>query len=129
MLFIAGKTFIASLVDADMAFSAQSGVITTTAVIAVAVGVLAGLYPACYITSFPPALVLKGSFGLSPKGRLLRSTLVSIQFIASFILIISSLFMFLQNRFMQNTPLGYDKDELIVMELNGKVTKMYWRVR
>ena len=94
MLFIAGKTFIASLVDADMAFSAQSGVITTTAVIAVAVGVLAGLYPACYITSFPPALVLKGSFGLSPKGRLLRSTLVSIQFIASFILIISSLFMF-----------------------------------
>ena len=47
MLFIAGKTFIASLVDADMAFSAQSGVITTTAVIAVAVGVLAGLYPAC----------------------------------------------------------------------------------
>ena len=123
MLFIAGKTFIASLVDADMAFSAQSGVITTTAVIAVAVGVLAGLYPACYITSFPPALVLKGSFGLSPKGRLLRSTLVSIQFIASFILIISSLFMFLQNRFMQNTPLGYDKDELIVMELNGKVNK------
>ncbi len=123
MLFIASKTFIASLVDADMAFSAQSGVITTTAVIAVAVGVLAGLYPACYITSFPPALVLKGSFGLSPKGRLLRSTLVSIQFIASFILIISSLFMFLQNRFMQNTPLGYDKDELIVMELNGKVNK------
>ena len=123
MLFIAGKTFIASLVDADMAFSAQSGVIITTAVIAVAVGVLAGLYPACYITSFPPALVLKGSFGLSPKGRLLRSTLVSIQFIASFILIISSLFMFLQNRFMQNTPLGYDKDELIVMELNGKVNK------
>ena len=123
ILFIAGKTFIASLVDADMAFSAQSGVITTTAVIAVAVGVLAGLYPACYITSFPPALVLKGSFGLSPKGRLLRSTLVSIQFIASFILIISSLFMFLQNRFMQNTPLGYDKDELIVMELNGKVNK------
>lgn len=123
LLFIAGQTFVASLVDADMSFSAQSGIIMTTAAIAVAVGVLAGIYPACYITSFPPALVLKGSFGLSPKGRVLRSALISIQFVASFILIISSLFMYLQNRYMQNTPLGYDKDELIVVELNGKVNK------
>lgn len=66
---------------------------------------------------------MKGSFGLSPKGRVLRSTLVSVQFIASFILIIGSLFMFLQNRYMQNTPLGYDKDELIVIELNGKINQ------
>lgn len=123
LLFIAGKTFIASLVDADMAFSVQSGIIILTAVIAVVTGILAGVYPACYITSFPPALVLKGSFGLSPKGRVLRSTLVSIQFVASFILIIGSLFMYLQNRYMQNTPLGYDKDELIVVELNSNVNK------
>lgn len=123
LLFIAGLSFITSLVDADMAFSAQSAIIIITAVIAVVVGVLAGIYPACYITSFPPALVLKGSFGLSPKGRILRSTLVSIQFVASFILIIGSLFMFLQNRYMQNTPLGYDKDELIVIELNNKINE------
>lgn len=123
LLFVAGLSFITSLVDADMAFSAQSAIIIITAVIAVVVGVLAGIYPACYITSFPPALVLKGSFGLSPKGRILRSTLVSIQFVASFILIIGSLFMFLQNRYMQNTPLGYDKDELIVIELNNKINE------
>lgn len=123
LLFFAGMSFVTSLVDADMAFSAQSGIIITTAVIAVVVGVLAGIYPACYITSFPPALVLKGSFGLSPKGCVLRSTLVSIQFVASFILIIGSMFMFLQNRYMQNTPLGYDKDELIVIELNSKINR------
>lgn len=123
LLDLANKTFIASLVDADMAFAAQRGVLITTAVIALVVGVLAGVYPACYITSFPPALVLKGSFGLSPKGRVLRSTLVSIQFVASFILIIGSLFMYLQNRYMQNSPLGYDKDELIVVQLNNKVNK------
>lgn len=123
LLFIASVSFVTTLVDADMSFSAQSGIISTTAVIAVVVGVLAGVYPACYITSFPPALVLKGNFGLSPKGRILRSTLVSIQFVASFILIIGSLFMFLQNRYMQNTPLGYDKDELIVIELNSKTNK------
>ena len=123
LLFIARHTFVASLVDADMVFSVQSDIILTMAGIAVVVGVLAGLYPACYITSFPPALVLKGSFGLSSKGRMLRSTLVSIQFVASFVLIISSLFMYLQNRYMQNTPLGYNKDELIVIELNNKVNK------
>lgn len=123
LLFIANKTFIASLVDADMSFSVQSGLIMSNALVALIVGILAGIYPAYYITSFPPALVLKGSFGLSPKGRVLRSTLVSVQFIASFILIIGSLFMFLQNRYMQNTPLGYDKDELIVIELNGKINQ------
>lgn len=123
LLYIAGKTFVATLVDADMAFAAQSEIIVATGIIAVIVGVLAGAYPAYYITSFPPALVLKGSFGLSPKGRVLRSTLVSIQFVASFILIIGAMFMYLQNRYMNNTPLGYDKDELIVVGLNNKINK------
>lgn len=123
LLYIAGKTFIATLVDADMAFSVQSEIIVATGIIAVIVGVLAGAYPAYYITSFPPALVLKGSFGLSPKGRVLRSTLVSIQFVASFILIVGAMFMYLQNRYMNNTPLGYDKDELIVVGLNSKINK------
>lgn len=123
LLHIAGKTFVASLVDADMAFSVQSEIIVATGIIAMIVGVLAGAYPAYYITSFPPALVLKGSFGLSPKGRVLRSTLVSIQFVASFILIIGAMFMYLQNRYMNNTPLGYDKDELIVVGLNNKINK------
>lgn len=123
MLFIAGKTFIASLVDADMSLSQHPFLLLVTAGIALLAGVLAGIYPAYYITSFPPALVLKGSFGLSPKGRVLRSTLVCIQFMASFILIIGSLFMYLQTHYMQNTPLGYDKDELIVIRLNGKANK------
>lgn len=123
LLHLASKTFVVTLVDANLAFSAQSGIILTTAVIAAVLGLLAGIYPACYITSFPPALVLKGSFDLSPKGRVLRSTLISIQFIASFILIIGSLFMFLQNRYMMNTPLGYDKDELIIAELNYNINK------
>lgn len=95
----------------------------STAVIAAIVGVLAGLYPSYYVTSFPPALVLKGSFGLSLAGRRMRSVLVGVQFVASFILIIGSLFMYLQNHYMQNAPLGYDKEEMIIVHLNNTINK------
>ena len=122
-LYVIPKTPVASLVDADISFGAQPMIIAGTAVIAVIVGVLAGLYPSYYVTSFPPALVLKGSFGLSLAGRRMRSVLVGIQFVASFILIIGSLFMYLQNRYMQNAPLGYEKEEMIIVHLNNKINK------
>lgn len=122
-LYIVPKTPVASLVDADMSFGAQPMIIAGTAVIAAIVGVLAGLYPSYYVTSFPPALVLKGSFGLSLAGRRMRSLLVGIQFVASFILIIGSLFMYLQNYYMQNAPLGYDKEEMVIVHLNGNINK------
>lgn len=123
MLSVVNLTSVATLVDADMSFSNQPLIIGGTALLAILVGLLAGIYPAFYITSFPPALVLKGSFGLSPKGRQLRSVLISIQFIASFALIIGALFMYLQNYYMQHAPLGYDKDEMIVTGMNGNINK------
>ena len=108
---------LAGLVDADLSFSAQPLIIGGTALVALLAGLLAGLYPARYMTSFAPALVLKGSFGLSPKGRKLRNTLIGIQFIASFALIIGASFMFLQNNYMQQSALGYDKDALITVDI------------
>ncbi len=122
-LYIIPKTPVVSLVDADISFGAQPMIIAGTAVIAAIVGVLAGLYPSYYVTSFPPALVLKGSFGLSLAGRRMRSVLVGVQFVASFILIIGSLFMYLQNHYMQNAPLGYDKEEMIIVHLNNTINK------
>ncbi len=123
LLYLAQKTFVSTLVDADISFGAQPAIIGATALISVLTGVLAGLYPSYYITSFAPALVLKGSFGLSPAGRHMRSLLVGIQFVASFTLIIGSLFMYLQNYYMQNAPLGYDKDEMIVITLNNPINR------
>lgn len=121
LVYIAGLTGIASLIDADISLSAHDGLVGITALIAICTGLCAGLYPSYYMTSFPPALVLKGSFGLSPKGRQLRNILISVQFIASFGLIIGATFMYLQNYFMQNTPLGYSKDEVIVTNINQKI--------
>ncbi|MDR1098766.1 MAG: ABC transporter permease [Tannerella sp.] len=112
---------LAGLVDADLSVTAHPLIVSATALIALAAGFLAGLYPAFYMTSFSPALVLKGSFGLSPKGKKLRNGLISIQFIASFALITGALFMYLQNYYMQHTPLGYAKDEIIITNINRNV--------
>lgn len=123
ILYILGHSPLALLVDADMSITAHPVLIGITALLALFTGLLAGLYPAYYMTSFPPALVLKGNFGLSPKGRQLRNVLISIQYVASFSLIISALFMYLQNYYMQHTPLGYDKDEVIVTNLTKNIAK------
>lgn len=120
---LAAASPIARLVDADLSLTAHPVLISMSALLAVLTGVLAGLYPSYYITSFSPALVLKGNFGLSPTGRVLRNVLISIQFISSFALIIAAMFMYLQNNFMQTTSLGYDKDEIIVTDVTGTITK------
>ncbi len=108
---------LAKFIDADLSLMAHPLIIGGTALIALITGLLAGLYPARYMTSFAPALVLKGSFGLSPKGRKLRNTLIGIQYISSFALIIGASFMYLQNYYMQHSPLGYDKDALITVDI------------
>ncbi|WP_102408620.1 ABC transporter permease [Parabacteroides bouchesdurhonensis] len=125
LVFIAGWTFIADLVSADMSLSSHPLLVGITAFIAVLTGLLAGIYPACYMTSFQPALVLKGSFGLSPKGKKLRNILISVQYIASFALIIGAMFMYLQNYYMHHTPLGYDKDAVIVTNMSQKLQSSY----
>ena len=85
-------------------------------VFVILIGVGASYWPARYITSFPPALVLKGNYGLSPKGKLLRNGLVCLQFVVSFILIIGALFVNLQNRQMLRMPLGFDKEQVVVVD-------------
>jgi len=116
------STSLARLVEADLSLATHPLIVGGSALVALLTGFLAGMYPARYITSFAPALVLKGSFGLSPKGRKLRNTLIGIQFIASFALMIGASFMYLQNRFMQHSQLGYNKDDLIIVNI-GQIEK------
>ncbi|MDR1154537.1 MAG: ABC transporter permease [Bacteroidales bacterium] len=117
LMMLFHRTSLARLVDADLSLTAHPLIVGGTAFIALLAGLLAGLYPAWYMTSFVPALVLKGNFGLSPKGKRLRNTLIGIQFVSSFALMIGVSFMYLQNRYMQHSPLGYDRDELIIANI------------
>lgn len=123
IVYLLSVSSFATLITADMTLQANGHLLLLTAGVALAIGFIAGSYPAWYITSFPPALVLKGSFGLSPKGRKLRTVLISIQFIVSIILIISLLFVKLQTRYMKTTPAGYDRDNIAVVELSPEIAK------
>ncbi len=85
--------------------------------LALAVGFLAGLYPAFFLTSFNHADVLKGS-PLAGKGRrslLLRNGLVVFQFAMSVLLIIGSLTIGRQLEFIKNRRLGFDKEHVVVV--------------
>ena len=87
--------------------------------LALLLGVLISLYPAYYITSFPPALVTKGDFQASPSGVLIRNILIGIQFVISTALIIVALFINLQHRYMMNYDMGFNKDEILTVQMKS----------
>ena len=116
-LYLLKGTPLSTLVASDLSLTAHPILLAALGGIAVCMGLLAGAYPSYYVTSFQPALALKGSFGLSPKGKMLRTFLVCFQFFVSFMLIISVGIMYLQSHYIQNSDYGYDKSVVLVGEI------------
>ncbi len=82
---------------------------------AILIGVLAGIYPSFYLTSFKPVKVLKGDLGRKGKNTSLRNGLVVFQFAASIILIICTLAIYKQMDYMLNKDLGFNKEQVLIL--------------
>ena len=115
MVYVAHDLGLQELVQGSILLQDNLWLAGVTLLISIVVGLLAGAYPSYYVTSFPPALVLKGSFGLSPKGRVLRTSLICLQFVVSFMLVIGVGIMYLQSYLIFHTDYGFDKDEVMVV--------------
>lgn len=120
-VYLLSDTGFNELISGGISFSVYKGIILLALGVALGVGLLAGLYPAFYTTSFPPALVLKGSFGMSPKGRKLRTALIGFQFVVSLGLIVAAMFLQLQNDFLRHVDTGMEQEQIAYMHLGGEL--------
>jgi putative ABC transport system permease protein len=114
----ASLPWFSSLLDVNLSLSLLSEWYTVPGLIAFAllVGVLAGSYPAFFLSSFNPYEVLKGSVKSSSRNGTLRRVLVVFQFAVSILLIIGTMLMYRQINFMLNKDVGFKKENLLVIE-------------
>jgi putative ABC transport system permease protein len=93
--------------------------------IALICGLIAGSYPAFYLSSFNPIYVFKGIKIKSGSAGVIRKSLVVIQFSISVILIISTIVIYLQILHVKDRDLGYSKNNLVYMYMQGKMKDNY----
>jgi len=93
--------------------------LTGLALITLAVGFLSGVYPAFFLSGFDPVRVLKGTLERGGRSIAFRKILVVVQFSISIVLIIGTLISFQQLDFLRNKPLGFDRDQVVMLAAYG----------
>ena len=118
-----GSTF-AALIPCSALISNNIAIAFGTALGGIVLAIVSSLYPALYITAFPPAFAIKGSFGTASKGMAFRVGLICFQFIVSLILIICASFVTMQRQYMLHYDMGFDRSNLLQVNTSSKIAAM-----
>jgi putative ABC transport system permease protein len=111
---LVGKEISFKILFSLIPLAALSGIYLLTVI-------LAGSYPALFLSSFSPGQILSSGFQSVKSRGMLRNAMVIIMFAISVILLTSTLVITQQTTFMQKMDLGFDKDQLMYVNLNGKL--------
>jgi putative ABC transport system permease protein len=108
---------ISDFFQADLLFSKNIGLLLLIGGISLATGFIAGIYPAFYSTAFSPAMALKGASVASHHSRILKNSLIVIQFVATICLVVVSVFIKIQHDYMQNKSWNIKTENVIYFPL------------
>jgi putative ABC transport system permease protein len=108
-----------ALTSKDISFESENlgFIFLALAALTVITGIIAGSYPALYLSSFQPVKVLKGKFAVSSSGSLMRKSLVVFQFVVAITLVCGMIIITKQLDFMQNKSLGFSSRNKIILPL------------
>ena len=117
---MASSTY-AELISCPLGVSSNVSIALFTVGIVLAVTLATTLYPALYVTSFSPAIAIKGTMGTVNKGKMFRYILIGFQFTISIVFVISAFFIRMQYDYMMNYDMGFDKELLYTATIPADV--------
>ncbi|MGZ3763989.1 MAG: ABC transporter permease [Mucilaginibacter sp.] len=123
--------YINSLSERSITLHIFSSLGTLSAVLGgtILIGLISGVYPAIYLSSFQVVRVLKGSVQVGKDKGLLRNILVVTQFASAIFLMIATVFVLKQLKFMQSQDPGYNRDQIVNIPMDGVTSRKYDRFK
>lgn len=106
-------------------FAMHPGVLSALFIGTIGLGILSGLYPAIYLSSFRPVKVIKGGGESGRKKGTFRNILVVGQFAGAIFLVVVTIFVFRQLNYMETQDPGFDRDQVIIIHLHGITSGKY----
>ncbi len=113
----------------SLSISGNSTMLIAMLGIALLTAIISGTYPAFFLSRFSPVNVMKTSASTRASNSTLRKLLVVAQFVISIVLIISSIIITSQMRYIQNKDLGFDKNHLVYLDLLGNLKTRFDTVK